>query len=99
MQLFLLNVLPHNVVQALFVKRMQRWRIRKVKTYEHAIFLSHSVLVLATWVIGLWVFHADRLNEALAEPSFVFHLMIVGVYVYLVHWALAGVCICVIAVF
>ena len=90
LQLLILNMLPHNAVKAYFVKNMRDWSFRKVKNFDHGIFLVHSIVVLVSWIIGLWAYHAGPLMNAIPDSGFFLQVTMIVVFCYLVYWSMIG---------
>ena len=98
LELLVMNVIPHNLAKAYFWKKMENWRFRRVKTFDTALFLCHSVFVMVTWLLGLAVYHAGNITVAVPDKSFIFLVTVVTLYCYLVYWSMVGLIVSIVVI-
>ena len=51
---------------------MLNWPFRKVKNFVNVVFISHSVLVLFSSIIGFTAYHSEALINAIPDSGFLF---------------------------
>lgn len=93
LQLLILNMLPHIAAKYYLFKSMLSWPYRKVKNFENGMFLSHSMLVLFSTILGLSIYHSASLMNAIPDSGFFLEIIMIGVFCYIYYWSLVGMII------
>ena len=70
LQICLLNMLPHLVARVYVQQKMRDWPIGKYKMFENALFLTHSVLVFFSFILGIFAYNAGTLMNAIPGSGF-----------------------------
>ena len=90
LQLVLLNILPHNLAKAYYMQKMLQWRINKVKKFENSMFLTHSILVFFSCLVGFIALRAGGLMNAVPGAGFFAQMALIILYFYLSFWSMIG---------
>ena len=52
--------------------------------------MTHSIVVLVSWVLGLWAYNSGPLMNAIPESNFILQFTMIIVFCYLVYWSMIG---------
>ena len=91
LQFLLLNMLPHNISQLYLHKKMLGWRLRRLKIIQYTIYITDGVLTFGTWVLGMTVYNAGFILDAIPTDNFVYVAICMMLYCYILYWGVIGI--------
>ena len=81
---------PHTLAKAFLLQRMMQWRFARVKSFENSLFLTHSVLVFVSFVLGVFAYNAGALMNSIPSGGFFSQMALIFLYCYLFYWSIIG---------